>query len=93
MKREKTSTTKRDRRVGEFEWDLLHKAAMLNGATDIALTFIDYISKANSEVHRFEQLNEETINFIHEVERVGNAPVSLVSNGFDKYSVIDRRLW
>jgi len=92
-KAEKTTTTNRRRRVGEFEWSLLHRAALLNGATDIALTFTDYISKENVKAKRFEQLTQETINFIQEVERVAGAPVSLISTGFNSRSIIDRRSW
>lgn len=92
-KAEKTTTTKRRRRIGEFEWGLLHRAAFLNGATDIALTFTDYISKGNVKAKRFEQLTQETINFIQEVERVAGAPVSLISTGFNSRSIIDRRSW
>ena len=90
---EKTSTTKRQRRVGEFEWDLLHRSAFLNGATDIALTFTDYINIDNRNARRIEQLTPETKNFIQEVERVANAPVSLISTGFNLKSVIDKRIW
>jgi adenylosuccinate synthase len=90
---EKTTTTKRQRRIGEFEWALLQRAALLNGATDIALTFTDYISKENVKAKRFEQLTRETINFIQEVERVACAPVSLISTGFNSRSIIDRRSW
>jgi adenylosuccinate synthase len=43
---EKTSTTNRERRIGEFDWELIRKAAFLNRPTDIALSFADYfISK------------------------------------------------
>lgn len=90
---EKTTTTKRQRRIGEFEWGLLHRAALLNGATDIALTFTDYIRKENVKAKRFEQLTQDTINFIQEVERVAGAPVSLISTGFNSRSIIDRRSW
>jgi len=92
-KAEITSTTNRQRRVGEFEWENVHKAAVLNGATDIALTFTDYIDKKNVDARRFEQLTEETFKFIEEVEQVTGAPVSLLSTGFNEHSVIDRRLW
>lgn len=92
-KAEKTTTTKRRRRIGEFEWGLLHRAALLNGATDIALTFTDYISKENIKAKRFEQLTQETINFIQEMERVARAPVSIISTGFNSRSIIDRRSW
>jgi len=90
---ERTTTTNRRRRIGEFDWALLHRAAFLNGATDIALTFTDYISKENLKAKRFEQLTPETINFIQEVERVTGAPVSLISTGFNNRSIIDRRSW
>ena len=90
---ERTTTTNRRRRIGEFDWELLHRAAFLNGATDIALTFTDYISKENVKAKRFEQLTAETINFIQEVERVTGAPVSLISTGFNNRSIIDRRSW
>ena len=91
--KEKTSTTRRDRRVGEFEWTTLRKAASLNAPTDIALTFVDYISKQNERARRFEQLTTGTIRFIEEIERVAAAPVSLISTRFNYRSIIDRRAW
>jgi adenylosuccinate synthase len=90
---EKTTTTNRDRRVAEFSWALLRHATSLNGPTDIALSFADYIDIANKDARRFEQLTSETIQFIEEVERVSSAPVSLISTRFEKRSIIDRRRW
>jgi len=90
---ERTSTTNRKRRVGEFEWDLLRKAASLNGPTDIALTFADYLGKDNTRARRFEQLTPATMRLAEEIERVAGAPVSLISTRFDLRSIIDRRAW
>jgi adenylosuccinate synthase len=90
---EKTSTTDRKRRVAEFDWELLRRAASLNGPTDVALTFSDYVSVKNRDARRFEQLSEETIRFIEEIERVAGAPVSLISTRFHSRSIIDRRSW
>lgn len=90
---ERTSTTNRSRRVGEFDWPLLRKASAINGPTDIAITFADYLDRRNEEARRYEQLRPETIRFIDEVERVAAAPVSLISTRFDFRSVIDRRYW
>jgi adenylosuccinate synthase len=92
---EVTSTTGRKRRVAEFNWYLLRRSASINGPTDIALSFADYISVKNSEAQRFEQLTDETIRFVEEVERVSSAPVSLISTRFDRpyRSIIDRRAW
>ena len=90
---EKGSVSKKQRRVSEFDWDLLRRSAELNGATDIALTFVDYLDVRNREARRFDQLQPETIQFIEEVERVSAAPVSLISTRFHLRSVIDRRAW
>lgn len=90
---ERTSTTNRQRRIGEFEWENIRKAAVLNGATDIALTFTDYIDKKNANARRYEQLTEPTLRFIEEVERVTQTSVSLIATGFNDHSIIDRRHW
>ncbi len=92
-KNERTSTTKRKRRVGEFDWVLIRRAASLNGPTDIALTFADYIDVQNRKARRFDQLSPETLQFIAELERVASAPVSLVATRFAFRSIIDRRMW
>ena len=92
-KTERTSTTNRERRIGEFDWELLRKASILNRPTDIALTFTDYLTIENSAAKRFEQLHPDTINFIEEIERVSEARVSLVGTGFNPRSIIDRRSW
>lgn len=91
--REKTTTTKRLRRIAEFSWIDLQRAVMLNGPTDIALTFVDYISPKNTEARRYEQLTEETLRFIEEIERVARCPVSLITTRVHRRSIIDRRSW
>jgi adenylosuccinate synthase len=92
-KTERTSTTNRKRRISEFDWSLIRKAASLNAPTDIALSFVDYIDARNENARRFDQLTEKTIRFIEEVERVTTAPVSLISTRFHPRSIIDRRNW
>jgi adenylosuccinate synthase len=76
-----------------MDWVLLRKAAMLNGPTDIALTYTDYLAKANERAMRFDQLALATVNFVSEVEKVRGGSVSLIATGFGHRSVIDRRLW
>ncbi len=100
-KLEKTSTTKRSRRVGWFEWEQFRQACALNAPSDIVLTFADYVDAGNQKARRFEQLSEATIKFIEELERVAQAPVSLINTRFprdsaerlDLRTVIDRRNW
>jgi adenylosuccinate synthase len=90
---ETTTTTKRQRRLAEFDWEQFRRSAFLNGPTDIALTFADYLSVRNREAYRYEQLTTDTLRFIEEVERVSGVPVNLISTNFHWRNVIDRRCW
>jgi len=90
---EKTTTTGKQRRLAEFDWEQLRRSTLLNGPTDIALTFADYISVENRKAYRFEQLTSETVRFIEELERVSGVPVNLISTNFDWRNIIDRRTW
>lgn len=90
---EKTTTTCRQRRIAEFDWEQLKRSVQLNGPTDIALTFVDYFTVRNRDAYRFEQLHEDTLRFVEEVERVSGRPVTLLSTAFDWRNVIDRRAW
>ncbi|MYI76338.1 MAG: hypothetical protein F4077_01010 [Gammaproteobacteria bacterium] len=90
---ETTTTTKRSRRIAEFDWEQFKDSIQLNGPTDIALTFVDYLGVENRRAYRFEQLSEETIRFVEEIERVSGRPVSLLSTGFGWRNIIDRRTW
>jgi len=93
VRTETSSVSQRQRRIAEFDWVLLRRSAELNGATDIALTFADYIDVKNQDAQRYDQLTGETIRFIEEVEQVSGVPVSLITTRFDARSVIDRRRW
>ena len=90
---ERTSTTKRERKIAEFDWAQLRRSILLNGTTDIALTFTDYLSVENREAYRYEQLTPGTLRFVEELEKVSGAPVSLISTRFDLRNIIDRRAW
>ena len=90
---EKTTTTERQRRIAEFDWEQFRDSVQFNGPTDIALTFVDYLGKKNGLAYRFERLNGETIRFVEELERVSGRPVSLLSTGFNWRNIIDRRAW
>ena len=90
---EKGSVSGSKRWVAEFDWALLRKAAELNGATDIALTFADYLDAKNSDAVRYDQLTPDTTQFIEEVGRVASAPVTLIATGFSNRALIDRRKW
>lgn len=91
--REIGSVSHTPRRIAGFDWEQLRRSAELNGATDIALTFADYLDAKNRGVHRFDQLTPDTIGFIDDVEQVAGCRVSLVSTDFARRGLLDRRAW
>lgn len=93
QKIEKTSTTKKDRRIAEFNWRLFRRACELNTPTDIAFTFSDYVNYENQKARRYNQLTPETMRFIEELERCSEVPVSLIATRFSYRSIIDKRNW
>lgn len=90
---ETTSTTKRKRRIAEFNWALFRRACELNSPTDIALTFADYITIENRKAVRYGQLSPETMRFVEELERCAGVTASLIANEFSYRAIIDRRSW
>jgi adenylosuccinate synthase len=90
---ELTSTTKKPRRIAEFNWALFRKACELNTPTDIAFTFSDYINVENQKARRYDQLSPDTTKFVDELERCSGVPVSLIATRFHYRSIIDRRNW
>lgn len=79
------------RRIAEFSWERVRRAAQLNGATDIVLTFADYIDQANCDARSFDDLTNETKEFIGKLERLTGVPVTLIAVGFGRDKIIDRR--
>lgn len=90
---EKGTISRTQRRIAEFDWDQLRRSTILNGPTDIAITFADYLGIQNRSAVTFDDLLPETKAFIAEVERVSATSVSLISTRFAKDGVIDRRDW
>ena len=87
------SVSHRPRRVAEFDWAQLRRSLLLNGPTDIVLTFADYFDVKNRKAFRYEQLSDETLRFIEELEKVSGVSVSLISTAFEERNIIDRRMW
>ncbi|MFW7355993.1 MAG: adenylosuccinate synthetase [Brucella sp.] len=87
------SVSGKTRRMAEFNWEQIRRSAYWNGATDIALTFVDYLGADNSGATTFDELNSVSRKFIEDVERVCGLRVSLISKGFGRAGLIDRRTW
>ncbi|MGY3327468.1 adenylosuccinate synthase [Mesorhizobium sp. USDA 4775] len=87
---EKGTISGNKRRMAEFDWAQLRRSAVLNGATDVAVTFADYLGTDNRAATSFDELNEQTRTFIERVERVAGAPVTLVSKEFALDGVLEK---
>lgn len=77
--RERTTTTKRLRRVGLFDWSLLSQALLLNGATKLALTFADYLNPDNANAKYWDDLGIETRDFVRKIEAYSGVPVDYIA--------------
>lgn len=88
---EVATVTGRMRRAAPFDYDLARKAAIINGATQIALTKIDVIFPECAGVKRFSELSKEAVNFIKDIERKVGVRAMLIGTGPATTDIIDRR--
>lgn len=88
--REFTTTTKKLRRVGLFDLDLVKRAASVNRPTQIALHGADYLSHLNKGLRSYDLLQCETRGFVEQLERALCTRVSLIGTGPANEEFIDR---
>jgi adenylosuccinate synthase len=88
---EYTTVTKRVRRVFEQNFGLLIRAVLLNRPRQIALTFIDYINAKDRGKTKYKDLSKQSKEYIEEIEKILNVPVTLISTGPFEKDIIDRR--
>jgi adenylosuccinate synthase len=69
------------RKASRVDWDLLSYAAMLNGPTQIALTFCDHYDPGMRTARTRDEITPRVRELIAQVERVTCAPVTLVDTG------------
>jgi adenylosuccinate synthase len=79
------------RKAAEIPWDLLRYAAMLNGPTEIALTFCDHYDPEVTGVTEATELTPKVRELIAQVEEACDAPVTLVETGKLLHHVIELR--
>jgi adenylosuccinate synthase len=75
---ERTTVTKKVRRVGEWDESLIDSAITLNAPTSIAITFMDYLEPSMFGKRR---MTEKAKKFVHYVERRFGTKVSMVGTG------------
>jgi adenylosuccinate synthase len=70
--------------LARFDWARFRQATVLNGATEIALTFADYLDVGNRRATCYADLSPATHAMIERLERVSGVSVPLVSVSFQK---------
>lgn len=69
------------RKASRIDPDLLRYAAMVNGPTQVALTFADHLDPSVKGVRTADGLTSEVRKVIAEVEHVTGCPVTMVDTG------------
>jgi adenylosuccinate synthase len=88
---ETAAGTGRDRRSAPFNFELARKNAIINGATQAALTKLDCVFSKCQSARKFDALSEEAKQFVKEVEDKTGLPVVLIGTGPEALDIIDRR--
>ena len=85
------TVTGRRRRVGWWDGEMARYSAMINGATQVAITGIDKLDKECYGVTEYERLTKKAKEFIERVEEDTKTPVTLISTGPELEHIIDLR--
>ncbi len=85
------TVTGRARRIGHWDGKMARYSAMINGATQAAITGLDRIDPACKGATRWDQLSEEVKGFVMRAEKDAGVPFTLLSTGPGLDEIIDRR--
>lgn len=85
------TVTGRPRVAAEFDPSLAARAAMLNGATQFALTKLDVIYPKCAGSRSFDDLAGDARKFVLDIEDALGIPASIIGTGPNVSDIIDRR--
>lgn len=85
------TVTGRQRRAAPFNYKLAKRAAMINGATQLAITKMDILYPECAGSDDINSLPDEAIEFIDHIEAKVGLPVTFIGTGPGVHEVIDRR--
>jgi adenylosuccinate synthase len=85
------TVTGRRRRSGHFDFEMAKYSAMINSASQVAITCLDYLDKEIRGVKEYRRLPSKAKAFIEEVEKKTGVPVTIISTGPDIEETIDLR--
>jgi len=77
------------RKAYAIDWDLLQTAVEINGATQIALTFLDHYDPEMKNVKTIDKITEKAWDLIAEVAKRTQVPVTILNTGKAYDNIID----
>ena len=93
FEKEKTTVTKRLRRVATFSKECAKQAVRANGATKLILNFVQYIDWKAYKVKEWSNLPKKVTNFIDVIESETGLKVAMIGTGADNDDIIDLEKW
>ena len=88
---EVATVTGRRRRAAPFDFKLARRAAMLNSATQLAVTKVDVVFPECKGASNKSQLSDEANNFIKSIEVETGVPITLIGTGPSVEEIVDLR--
>lgn len=85
---EKTTVTKRIRRVGRWDDNIIEEAILLNNPTSLGLMFLDYIDSSVEGTREYGLLSRQVKDYINRIEEKFSLPISIVGTGGNTFSTI-----
>jgi adenylosuccinate synthase len=83
---ERTTVTKKTRRIGHWDEGLVRRAVTLNGAKSLAFTFLDYLFPEDAGKTTWDDLSEDAQTWIYYLERTFGVKVTMIGTGFSEES-------
>jgi adenylosuccinate synthase len=85
------TVTGRPRRIGRWDSKMAAYAAMINGATQAAITGLDKLDPSVRGADQFDDLSAKVRKFLREAEEDAGVPFTLLSTGPELAEIIDLR--
>lgn len=90
---EKTTVTKRIRRVSDIDWGFMKRSVAINGPDGIFINFIDYLDWSMHDATDWDRITPKGRAFIERVEDTLEVPVLGVSTGAGARAMVWTPTW
>ena len=85
------TVTGRQRRIGWWDPTMAKYSAMINGATQVAITGLDKLDPSVKGANQYDELSARVKTFLREAETAVGVPFTLLSTGPELTEIVDLR--